>query len=68
MYKNGIPISIIRDFLGHSYIDTTMIYAKSDTEDIAKAITKAAERTSNLAKSNGYKGLSEEEKLKQFCS
>ena len=68
MYKNGIPISIIRDFLGHSSIDTTMIYAKSDTEDIAKAITKAAERTSNLAKSNGYKGLSEEEKLKQFCS
>ena len=44
-----------------------VIYAKSDTEDIAKAITKAAERTSNLAKSSGNKGLSEEEKLNQFC-
>lgn len=29
MYKAGIPLSYIKDFLGHFSIDSTTIYARS---------------------------------------
>ena len=38
MYKKGIPISYIRDFLGHNSIDTTAVYSYSDDETIRKAL------------------------------
>lgn len=38
MYKNGIPISNVKDFLGLSNISTTSIYAYADNEDIKKAL------------------------------
>ena len=38
MHKKGIPISYIRDFLGHSSIETTTIYSYSDEETITKAL------------------------------
>lgn len=34
MNKKGIPISYIRDFLGHVSVDTTSIYAHADCEDL----------------------------------
>lgn len=34
MHKNGIHISYIRDFLGHSSIETTSVYSYSDDEPI----------------------------------
>ena len=38
MYKKGIPISYIRDFLGHSSIETTTVYSYSDDETIRQAL------------------------------
>ena len=38
MYKKGIPISYIRDFLGHSSIETTSIYSYADEETITNAL------------------------------
>lgn len=38
MYKAGIPISYIKDFLGHSTIDSTAIYAHADNEAMAEAL------------------------------
>jgi site-specific recombinase XerD len=38
MYKKGIPLSYIKDFLGHSDISTTYIYAYSDRETIVEAL------------------------------
>ena len=38
MYKNGIPISNVKDFLGLSDISTTSRYAYADNEDIKKAL------------------------------
>ena len=42
MYKNDIPLSYIRDFLGHASISSTSIYAYADEETISKAIEKVA--------------------------
>lgn len=38
MYKAGIPISYIKDFLGHSSLDSTTIYAHADDETLEKAL------------------------------
>ena len=38
MNKKGIPISYIRDFLGHASVDTTTIYAHADCEDLRAAL------------------------------
>lgn len=38
MYKNGIDIKIIKEFLGHVRIDTTEIYTHLHSEDVMKAM------------------------------
>lgn len=38
MYKAGIPISYIKDFLGHSSIDSTAIYAHADNDTMEEAL------------------------------
>lgn len=40
MYKKGVPLSYIRDFLGHESIDTVKIYAYADSETIEEALKK----------------------------
>lgn len=37
---NGMPIEQVRNFLGHSNINTTMIYAKVDSEDVKNSHSK----------------------------
>ncbi len=43
MVRRGVPISIVRDLLGHASIDTTMIYARSDPEQIRRSVEEANE-------------------------
>ena len=46
MYKNGISISNVKDFLGLSDISTTSRYAYADNEDIKKALETVQEKLS----------------------
>ena len=41
MLQAGIPLTDIRDFLGHEHVDTTEIYAKTDTEMSRKKLEEA---------------------------
>jgi site-specific recombinase XerD len=41
LYRNGMPLPIISEFLGHSSIQSTQVYAYADTEMKRKAIEKA---------------------------
>ena len=43
MLQAGVPLIYIRDFLGHSEISTTEIYARCDSEQKRKAIEKACQ-------------------------
>ena len=47
MYKIGIPISNVKDFLGLSDISTTSRYAYADNEDIKKALETVQEKLSH---------------------
>ena len=42
LYQSGVPLSYIKDFLGHVSVDTTSIYASADTTIIRDALEKAA--------------------------
>ena len=66
MLKNGIPISYIRDFLGHSSIETTSIYSHADDEMIAEALASVEhETTPSIPSDKKWKG--KEEYLLSFC-
>jgi Site-specific recombinase XerD len=68
MLKNGIPISYIRDYLGHSSIVTTTIYSHADDEMIASALAAVEHEQAkgDLAKQEkGWKG--KEEYLLRYC-
>lgn len=68
MYKKGIPISYIRDFLGHSSIETTTVYSYSDEETIKIALESVAHEEINgkvAPKQKNWKG--KEQYLLQFC-
>ena len=47
LYRRGMSISMIGQFLGHSREETTLIYAYADTEMKRKAIEKAVGDTLN---------------------
>ena len=41
LYQAGIPLSYIKDFLGHVSINTTSIYASADMPMLKAALEKA---------------------------
>lgn len=41
LYRNGMPLELVSQFLGHANIDTSRIYAYADTEMKRAAIAKA---------------------------
>ena len=45
LLQSGVPLEIIRDFLGHVDVKTTEIYARANLEMKRKALEKAADVT-----------------------
>lgn len=68
MYKKGIPISYIRDFLGHSSIETTTVYSYADGETITKALESIEHDDSASGDKKPVKGWKGKEQfLLEFC-
>ena len=66
MYKNAIPISYIKDFLGHADLSTTSVYSYADNETIRKALESVQDEIpSSLPKNKKWKG--KEEDLMKYC-
>ena len=68
MYKEGIPISYIKDFLGHSSLETTAVYSYADEETITKALESVAHEPADIDKKvpdKKWKG--KEQYLLEFC-
>lgn len=53
MYKAGIPISYIKDFLGHSSLDSTAVYAHADCEAMEQALRSVDQEALPQTDSNG---------------
>jgi site-specific recombinase XerD len=67
MYKKGIPISYIKDFLGHVSLDTTAIYSYADEETIAKALEAIEHEPADKKPPPTKKWKDKEQYLLNFC-
>ena len=74
MYKAGIPISYIKDFLGHSSLDSTAIYAHADNDAMAEALRSVdqealpeKDEAGNTVSTPQKKWKGNEEYLLHFC-
>jgi site-specific recombinase XerD len=48
LYQNGVALPLVSQWLGHSRLETTLIYAYADTEQKRKAIENAIPEDSTL--------------------
>lgn len=48
LYQSGVPLPLISQWLGHSRLETTLVYAYADTEQKRKAIESAIPEDSTL--------------------
>lgn len=62
LYKAGMPLSYIAEFLGHVSVNTTDIYASADVEMMRKALAKADPESAEQVPI-----WKEEESLKRLC-
>ena len=53
LYRKGVPLPLISEWLGHSNLETTLIYAYADTEMKRAAIEKATAANHPLRKTEG---------------
>jgi site-specific recombinase XerD len=68
MLKKEIPISYIRDFLGHSSIETTTVYCHADDEMIASALAAVEhEQFKGDSKKQEKDWKGKEEYLLRYC-
>jgi integrase len=62
LYKAGMPLSYVAEFLGHVNVNTTDIYASADVEMLRKALEKT---DPGLVDETPH--WKEEESLKKLC-
>jgi site-specific recombinase XerD len=69
MHNKGIPISYIKDFLGHSSLETTAIYSYANEETIAEAL-ELVDHESYITDKNTHikKWKNKEQYLMEYCS
>jgi len=69
LYQNGVDLTLISQWLGHSNLETTLIYAHADTELKRKALEKAVPVDSPLKEHLNAEryNISDEELLKRLC-
>ena len=69
LYRSGVHLTLISQWLGHANFETTLVYAHADTEIKRKAIEKAVPEDTPFAKhvnAERYK-VNDENVLKQLC-
>lgn len=65
LYQLGMPLSYIKDFLGHASINTTSIYAKTDVSMLRAALEKAQPKNEQHRHKPAW--LDDEETLLKLC-
>ena len=48
LYRSGMPLVLLSEWLGHAQVTTTLIYANADTEMKRQAVEKAASKLNPL--------------------
>lgn len=66
LYENGMPLPLLAEWLGHSQMETTLIYAKANPQMMQRAIAEATTKSNPLFSSDNMAQVHEgdEEMLK----
>lgn len=69
LYQHGMDLSLVSQWLGHSQFETTLIYARADTEQKRRAIENATPKSSPLRTHLNADRftITDEDTLKQLC-
>lgn len=67
MYKKGIPISYIKDFLGHTNLETTAIYSYADDETIKNSLEQVKTELPSPTAGKVKKWKGREKDLLKYC-
>lgn len=75
MFKAGIPLPYIQDFLGHASIQSTQIYAHADAESLREALEAVGHellpdrepRAGSPARNGGKRWKGREQYLLEYC-
>ncbi len=67
LYRKGVPLVLISEWLGHSNLETTLIYAYADTEMKRKAIEAATEKNHPLRKKKAESYELSDDDFKRSC-
>jgi len=57
LYRKCVPLPLISEWLGHSNLETTLIYAYADTEMKRAAIEKATNANHPIRNTSGLDGV-----------
>lgn len=66
LYRNGMPLALLTQFLGHENPETTLIYANADTEMKRLAIEKATGSTNPLHAEVNAPWINDNEMIKKL--
>lgn len=66
LYQAGMPLSLVSEWLGHSQLETTLIYAYADTEMKRKAADKMREANETLFTREKFKYQDNKEVIKKL--
>lgn len=67
LYQHGMDLTLLSQWLGHSGLTVTLVYAHADTEHKREAISKAMDNTSLVTPDTSLFTVSDEELLKRLC-
>jgi integrase/recombinase XerD len=63
LYRGGMPLLFLSEWLGHAQLEITMIYAYADTKMKRKAIEKAPSVISSLRQGQNIKPWQDDDEL-----
>lgn len=66
LYSAGMPLPLISEWLGHSQLETTSIYAKATTEMKRKAVEKITNVENSVFKAERFKYENDDEVIKRL--
>lgn len=66
LYQAGMPLALVSEWLGHSQLETTLIYAHADTEMKRREVEKISSAENSVFTNENFKYADDEEMIKKL--
>lgn len=66
LYHAGMPLAMVSEWLGHSQLETTLIYAHADTEMKRRELEKISSSENSVFTNESFKYADDDEIIKKL--